>query len=241
LTLIELASQLKRWRGPYLEYAFAVSAPPIPVKYWPHLDRAIARRSGVSSTDGLSESDPKRRIRTRVLTAYIVVTKRRRDALADYWLERRVHDALQGPGVTVSARNAAGAIEVLRPVDIGVARIDLAANTVTVGNFVYTHVQVDQPAAGEATTCVVRTGAQPSISGSDTPSTSVSTLQPGAKAKGGNRAINDDALIAEMREHKTNGAKSWREAARRLVDEGRVPGGGTPDSKIRRLASKAAR
>lgn len=58
-------------------------------------------------------------------------------------------------------------------------------------------------------------------------------------APAGNRAINDDLLVREVRQAKATGkAKSYL-AASNLIDPNRLPGAGTIDSKRKRIAQKA--
>jgi hypothetical protein len=55
----------------------------------------------------------------------------------------------------------------------------------------------------------------------------------------GNRAYNDDALVQEVLKAKNSGeAKSYRAAAEAIRDK--IPGGGTPESRVKRIAAKAA-
>jgi len=146
LTLIDVAARLVGWRGPYLKYAFALTSSTmlLPAEYRPHLDRVIARRSGFSSDHDPSPYDPAGLARSKAIAWYTTATARRRDLLADYQLATAVHDLLQTPGVTVTARNAAGtSFEALRSVDLREGVIDIEDNSITIGRAVYTQVEVD--------------------------------------------------------------------------------------------------
>ncbi len=188
LTLIELAAQLRGWRGAYLRYAFAItSTVAIPEEYRPHLDRVIVRRSGISSTDGLRPDDPGREVRSKIIAAYLADTARRRDTLADYRLARAVHDVLRHPEVAVMARNASGTIETLRPADLREASIDLAANAVTIGKFAYQQMQVEVPATLARGRCLNSSAGRHA------------EAAPLARPPGGANAIDDAALLEKVR------------------------------------------